>query len=190
LAQGGCEELDWGLRALAHGYRTVLAPGVFAYHAGSPRPASILPATPSLADGALDLRHPDGRSRAEALVDPVVLSGLRGRAEAAVVREAARARGWCLEASRVARAPASDSVVQFVLAAGGDRATARGHYLGATMDVALRPSRVIGALHDLIGLPPSKVTIFDGGLHGDLLMAEAAGRGIPVVDARSYPETL
>ena len=49
---------------------------------------------------------------------------------------------------------------------------------------------MIGALHDLIGLPPLKVTIFDGGRHGDLLMAEAVGCGVPVVDARSYPETL
>jgi GT2 family glycosyltransferase len=222
----GTEELDWGLRARSQGYRTVLAPGVFAYHAARPPSTAIL-ATPPLADRALELRHPGGRPSAEAVLDRTIFGGLRVRAEAAVVREAARARGWSLEASRVARPPASEGTVQFTITPGDHGPTVRGRYLGATMDVALRPAApspagaagavaapaalgvpgaprspaaagsaasavpgVIGTLHDLIGLPPSTVTIFDRGPQGELLMAEAVGRGVSVLDARSYPETL
>jgi hypothetical protein len=203
----GPEELDWGLRARSQGYRTVLAPGVFACHPAR-LPSTAIRPTASLADRALELRHPGGRPSAEAVLDPVVFDGLRTRAEAAIVREAARARGWSLEASRVERPPANEGTVQFTLTPGEPGATVRGRYLGATMDVPLRAGAsavtasggtaiaaggsvgVIGTLHDLIGLPPSSVTIFDRGPQGESLMAEAVGRGIAVLDARSYPETL
>jgi GT2 family glycosyltransferase len=195
FGRGYCEEVDWCLRAKALGYRNVLSPSTFVYHAG--RASSE--GTGMLARGQttvwanekiVDLRHPAYRSDIEAFLQSRGLDELQRRAEACVVREAARSLGYSLEVTGLVRPRPDDGLVRFVVPPDGDGLVAVGNYLGATTCVHLNGQGVIAGLGNLLGTRPRSVTLFDRGRHGDLIAKEAADHGISVVDVRMYPEKI
>lgn len=195
FGRGYCEEVDWCLRAVEAGYRNVLAPSAFVYHAGrgSTASAGLLPAghtTVWANERIVDLRHPGYRTSIESFLAGGGCEVVWQRAQDAIVRAGARARGYSLEVTALARPRRDHDAVRFLVSCSSSGGEARGEYLGATTRYELNGLGTIPGLAAVLGTPPERVTLFDRGRHADVVAEEAARLGIATVDARPYPETI
>lgn len=85
FGRGYCEENDWSLRSTALGYRCVLAPGVFAFHAGrgSNEAAGLVgrgETSVPINETIIDLRYPEYRRQVAAWLASGVLHQLHTEA--------------------------------------------------------------------------------------------------------------
>jgi GT2 family glycosyltransferase len=195
FGRGYCEEVDWCLRAAEAGYRNVLAPSTFMYHAGRGSTSSTGmveqgQTTVWANEKIVDLRHPGYRASIEAFLAGGSCDALRRRAEECLVREAARTHGYSVEITATDRPSRDDGGVRFVVSSTGEGHVASGRYLGATTRYQLNGAGTIRGLEAILGLPPQKVTVYEQGPHGDGVVEEAAREGIPTVNARVYPECI
>ena len=114
FGRGYCEEVDWCRRAAERGWTNVLAPNVFVYHmgSGSNRDAGLLrpgEQTVHVNEDIVDRRHPDYRDIVAAWEADGSFAALVATATTMLVRDAARRRGFVLEATWLSRARAGDS---------------------------------------------------------------------------------
>jgi GT2 family glycosyltransferase len=193
FGRGYCEEIDWSRRSLARGYRVTLAPSAFVYHMGSASTIETgipldehqsVPANERL----IDHRYPNFRTKVveyafSGVTDRMVETGSRR-----IVAQAARERGYTVEASWFA--PGEDSgEVHFAIDPEGQSRELTGTHLGFTSTMTVGAS-ILATLEELTGRLPSRVVLQDHGAQTDALFQEARARSIDVVDVRTYPQRV
>ena len=118
FGRGYSEEIDWCLRSHTLGYKSVLAPSCFVYHAGS----GITKVEGSIGDGdrtvdahqaIIDQRYPLYVSQLIALPASSIIDGMRERGLRRIIISAARERGYRLETSRLNQHAGDHDVVRF-----------------------------------------------------------------------------
>jgi GT2 family glycosyltransferase len=193
FGRGYCEEIDWSQRSKALGYRNTMAPAAFVYHMGN---ASTIEAGIALdVEGSvptnerlIDHRYPDFRSK----VVEYAFSGMPERLVAAgslrLVAQAARERGYVVEASWFAPGDNAGEV-NFAIDPEGTSRELTGAHLGFTATITAGPS-ILGTLEDLTGRLPSRVVVQDHGVQTSELLQEARARSIDLVDIRTYPQRV
>jgi hypothetical protein len=194
FGRGYCEEVDWCQRGIALGYRSVLAPSAFVYHIGnaSTRAEGLLARGHTSVwshERVVDMRHPDYRRRVEAFGTSHVMGELCARGTRRIVVCAAREWGYSVEASWLRRTP-SDLQVRFVVEPDGRRPLVTGRFQGFTVEIPVQDTEVLATVADLVGRPPSRVSVFERGVIADRLAGEAGERGMPFADQRPYPERV
>jgi GT2 family glycosyltransferase len=188
--KGYCEESDWSLRSLAHGWRVVLAPGVFVYHQGrgSTLEAGLVSGGHSTVpenEAIIDLRYPLFRSQIDAFLSSDLLPTAIRDGSRRIVADAARQFGWQLDLSWLAPSSADPfRVVCSVDPSGPSRA--RAVFRGFTCDVPIRDDESVpAALVRFFGGEPTRVGIKERGVLASRLFAEFGG-----VDDYRYPERV
>ena len=186
FGRGYSEEIDWCLRSHGLGYRSVLAPSCFVFHAGSG-----VNKVEGLVGGAGDLAHAH-----QAIIDAVIPSMARrsvrtgrllfrvnwkDRGLRAMVLGRARERGYRLDVGWLSARPGDEHSVRFVIAPEGENLRVRGSYLGFEATFEIGPEGVLQTLQDLVGSPPFEIRIHDRGTNAqDLTSVIDHPGGIPV----------
>jgi GT2 family glycosyltransferase len=193
FGRGYCEEIDWSQRSQALGYRITMAPSAFVYHMGN---ASAIEAGIPLDEHRsvpanerlIDHRYPDFRTK----VVEYAYSGMQERLVEAgsrrLVAQAARERGYVVEASWFAPGDDSDEV-HFAIDPEGPSRELTGTHLGFTATITVGAS-ILGTLEELTGRLPSRVVVHDHGAQTSELLQQAPARSIDVVDTRPYPQRV
>jgi GT2 family glycosyltransferase len=192
FGRGYCEEIDWSQRSKALGYRITMAPSAFVYHMGN---ASTIEAGIALDihrsvpanERLIDHRYPAFRSKVKEYADSGMPERLVDAGSGRLVAQAARERGYIVEASWFARGDSGD--VTFVIDPEGPSHELTGTHLGFTATMKPGPS-ILGTLEDLTGRLPSRVVVQDHGAQTRELLQEARARSIDVVDLRTYPQRV
>lgn len=216
FGRGYGEEVEWCCRATAAGLAHVLAPGAFAYHAGSATNVAegVLgkgERSVHVNDAIVDLRHPGYREELARFTAADPLREVRGRAVRRLVTDAARARGVVVEASWLGRpATEGDSRVRVTVApdaaalvapdgagrpAAGSGAVPVVAPVLAEVDgwqllVPVGPEGVLAAVAGLLGRSADEVRIRDRGPTSSLLAVEAAQAGVRLRNLARYPERV
>jgi GT2 family glycosyltransferase len=192
FGRGYCEEIDWSQRSKALGYRITMAPSAFVYHMGN---ASTIEAGIALDihrsvpanERLIDHRYSDFRSKVKEYADSGMPERLVNAGSWRLVAQAARERGYIVEASWFARGDSGE--VTFVIDPEGPSHELTGTHLGFT--ATTKPGRsILSTLEDLTGRLPSRVVVQDHGARTRELLEEARARSIDVVDLRTYPQRV
>lgn len=191
--RGYCEEVDWSLRAKALGFRAVLAPGTFVFHAGrgSTLSAGLVTRYQTSVgehESIVTFRYPSYPSELQEFVEADALAPLRERAGRAIVLGAARRWGYAIEASWFQHRRA-ESGVRFTMKPDGRTPKVVGRFCGFRMELTLTDDELPDALSQRIGRPPEHVTLRDRGRTSSRLAA-ADWDGAPIFDRRAYPERV
>jgi GT2 family glycosyltransferase len=194
FGRGYCEETDWSRRSLAAGFRLILAPGAFVYHAGggSTEAAGMISAghtTVPENEAVIDLRYPEFRAEVGAFVTSGPLHSLWETATSALVASQITRGGYELDLSVYDRQePVDGNRARVELGPAGPvvTASARGFSHRSVLPGADLPAE----LRAVFGALPRRARVYD-----QTLAARQAGQalvdaGVPVVDHRSYPETV
>lgn len=195
FGRGYSEEIDWCLRSHALGYRSVLAPSCFVYHAGSG-----VNKVEGLVGGAnrlmhahqaiIDSRYPLYSSQIDGYWASSIPGALQERGRRAIVLDAARQDGYSLEAGWVESRLADGERVRFAITPDADVGVIVGSYLGFHCRFDIGPEGVLPTLTSLVGGPPAEVNIHDRGSGtGELLAAVKAG-ACTVVQSPGYNERV
>ena len=194
FGRGYCEEVDWSRRAMALGYRNLLAPSTFVFHYGgaSTRAAGLLVGegtTVAEHERIVNFRHAGYQDEVEAFERSAPLAPLVARASRLIVLAAARRWGYRVEATAIRTTGAAG--VPFLVPPVGERLVASGHYGGYVTEIAVAagadPAVTITAA---VGTAPDQVIILDRGPNSDRLAAAAWGPGVTVEDRHMYPERV
>jgi GT2 family glycosyltransferase len=193
FGRGYCEEIDWSQRSKALGYRITMAPSAFVYHMGN---ASTIEAGFALDafrsvpanERLIDHRYPDFRSRVVEYADSGMAERLVEAGSRRLVVEAARERGYVVEASWFPPGDEADEV-NFTIDPDGAVRGVTGTYLGFTAAITVGSS-ILGSLEEVTGRLPSRVIVQDQGARAGELLEEARARSIDVVDIRTYPQRV
>lgn len=194
FGRGYCEEVDWSRRAIALGYRNLLAPSAFVFHYGgaSTRAAGLLVGdgtTVAEHERIVDFRHPGYRADVEAFQRSAPLAPLVVQASRAIVLAAARRWGYrvVVTSIRTTNGPG----VPFLAFPDTPRLVLTGHYAGFATDIAVDDGAdPASRLLEVLGRPPNRVTVLDRGRSSDRLAGAAWGPGVPVDDDHAYPERV
>lgn len=171
-------EVDWCQRSHSMGYRSVLAPTCFVYHAGS----GVEEAEGIIGDGyrtanahqaIIDDRYPQYRSQLLASFSSSMIDGLRERANRQIITCGAREKGYRLEASRLHQNADDRDVVRFRIDPTGDVAVITATYEGFEQSFAVTEGGVLQTVENLIGKSPDEIRIFDRGRFAQDLEADA-----------------
>jgi len=192
FGRGYCEETDWSRRCLAAGYRLVLGPGSFVYHAGggSTVEAGLLApgdTTVPANERIIDLRYPGFRSDVDTFYSSGVLQDLQRQAVDTIITNAVERRGFDVA---VGLRPATvdldaDSPVRVDLVLDGEHAVATVDALGFT-DTTWGPALDVAAgLRSRFGVP-NTVDLFDVGPWA-WRTAELLAAGGDISQHRNYP---
>ncbi|MGH9283329.1 MAG: glycosyltransferase family 2 protein, partial [Acidimicrobiales bacterium] len=155
FGRGYCEETDWSRRSLARGYRIVLGPSAFVYHAGRGSTlAAGLVAGGHTSDPAkeriIDLRYPDFRRSVYDFLDSGVLEVTRTMALRRILADAARDFGYSVHLGWIDRVPSDTDMVRCMVDAGpagpGVEASWRGFRVGVEVDPAAPAAGIRRAL--------------------------------------------
>jgi hypothetical protein len=174
FGDGGEHALDWSARAAALGYRCALAPSVFVSSRRWRRP-------PSAPRHVTEIRH---RSAATPAPAPDALDRCRAESTKAVIRGAAARHGYRLEAGWFKSSGGGDLVVSVTPA--GPCPVLSVEFGGFALEVALPPDDVVGAVLDLMGVPPTRVRVSEQGRFADDLATGSWGAR-PAVERLPYP---
>jgi GT2 family glycosyltransferase len=193
--RGYCEETDWTLRARAAGYRILLTPGVFAYHEGN---VSMLDAgvlrdgeiTVDAHEALIDERYPDFRRQVEEFAESEVLDRAAARAVRAVVRRAARERGYEVEVGWLTHRRPGGSVPFCQINPSDTAAHIEAYHLGFSQWVYFDDGDGPKAIRDYFGIDPSRVIIRDIGDQADLVERTFRDAGVPVERQVVYPQAV
>jgi len=152
-----------GLRSHTMGYRSVLAPSTFVYHAGAASRRSRV----SLATATRSFTHTRRSSISATLSTP--RSSLRSRPRASstgctsvglrrIVISAARQQGYRLETSRLHQQPDEVSVVRFRIDPDGSGPTIKAAYEGFETDFTVGEGGVLSTVTSIVGQPPREIS--------------------------------
>lgn len=196
FGRGYSEEIDWCLRSHTMGYRSVLAPSTFVYHAGS----GITKAEGLIGDSdrtvaahqaIIDHRYPLYTSQLIALSASSIIDGMHERGLRRIILSAAHQQGYRLETSRLHQQPGDMSVVRFRIDPEGSGPTIKAAYEGFEADFAVGEGGVLATVNAIVGRPPDEVRIFDRGRVSSELEAEVgASDAIPVLHRSPYRERV
>jgi len=196
FGRGYSEEIDWCLRSHTMGYKSILAPSCFVYHAGS----GITKVEGLVGDGdhtvaahqaIIDQRYPLYISQLIALPASSILDGMRERGLQRIMISAARERGYRLEASRLNQNADERDVVRFRIDPEGDTLTISAAFEGFEAQFAVGEGGALPTVQSIVGQPPAEIRIFDRGRASKELEAEAARSGAtPVLNRAPYRERV
>jgi GT2 family glycosyltransferase len=190
FGRGYSEEIDWCLRSHTMGYKSILAPSCFVYHAGS----GITKAEGLVGDGdrtvaahhaIIEHRYPLYISQLIALPASSILDGMRERGLQRIIISAARERGYRLETSRLNQNADELDVVRFRIDPEGDAPTIIATFEGFEAQFAVGEGGALPTVQSIVGQPPTEIRIFDRGRTGKDLEAEAARSGASAVLIRA-----
>jgi GT2 family glycosyltransferase len=196
FGRGYSEEIDWCLRSHTMGYKSILAPSCFVYHAGS----GITKAEGLVGDGdrtvaahqaIIEQRYPLYISQLLALPASSILDGMRERGLQRIIISAARERGYRLETSRLNQNADELDVVRFRIDPEGPAPTIIAAFEGFEAQFAVGEGGALPTVQSIVGQPPTEIRIFDRGRAGKDLEAEAARSGAAAVLVRApYSERV
>jgi hypothetical protein len=178
FGRGYSEEIDWCLRSHTLGYRSVLAPSCFVYHAGS----GITKAEGIIGDGdrimhahqaIIDDRYPLYRSQLIALSASSIIDGMCERGLRRIILSAARRDGYRLETSRLHWRPGDVNVVRFWIDPEGAAPVIAAAYEGFETSFSVGEGGVLPTVEAIVGQPPREIRIFDRGPRSNEIEAEA-----------------
>jgi GT2 family glycosyltransferase len=182
FGRGYSEEIDWCLRSHTMGYRSILAPSCFVYHAGS----GITKAEGLIGDGdrtvdahqaIIDQRYPLYVSQLIALSASSILDGMRERGLRRILTSAAREKGYRIETSRLNQHARDHDIVRFRIDPDGDALMITATFEGFEAQFAVGEGGVLPTVESIVGQPPREIRIFDRGNASKELEAEAARSG-------------
>jgi GT2 family glycosyltransferase len=182
FGRGYSEEIDWCLRSHTLGYKSILAPSCFVYHAGS----GITKAEGLIGDGdrtvvahqaIIDQRYPLYLSQLIALPASSILDGMRERGLRRIIISAAREKGYRLETSRLNQNAGDLDVVRFRIDPDGTAPAIIAAFEGFEAHFPVGEGGTIPTVESIVGRPPSEIRIFDRGRASKDLEAEAARSG-------------
>jgi GT2 family glycosyltransferase len=193
FGRGYCEETDWSLRSVRHGYRLTLALGTFVYHAGrgSNVEAGLVTGDQTTVpenEAIIDLRYPLFRWQLRAFW----ASGLLGQAQHAaigrIVSDAGRQFGYSIEVGWLPRVSADDSSVRVQVSPDG-QPVVRASFLGFSHDLPVdEGTELLSAVRRFFGTDPKAVYVQDRGAHAAAL-AQALG-GLVHERRTAYPSRV
>ena len=196
FGRGYSEEIDWCLRSHTMGYKSVLAPSCFVYHAGS----GITKAEGLIGDGdrsvdahqaIIDQRYPLYTSQLIALSASSIIDGMRERGLRQIVVSAARQNGYRLETSRLHQRPDDVDVVRFRIDPDGSAPVITAAYEGFETAFAVGEGGVLPTVESIVGQPPLEIWIFDRGRVSLEIEAEVGESGeIPLLHQSPYRERI
>ena len=196
FGRGYSEEIDWCLRSHTMGYRSVLAPSCFVYHAGS----GITKAEGLVGDGdktvhahqaIIDQRYPLYTSQLIALEASSIIDDMRERGLRRIIISAAGQKGYRLETSRLHQQPDEVDVVRFRIDPDGSSPTITAAYEGFETTFAVGEGGVLTTVESIVGQPPREIRIFDRGRVSHELEAEVGvSNAIPVLHRSPYRERV
>ncbi len=196
FGRGYSEEIDWCLRSHTLGYRSVLAPSCFAYHAGS----GITKAEGLIGDGdrtvnahqaIIDQRYPLYVSQLIALSASSIVDGMRERGLRRIIISAARQHGYRLETSRLHQQPRDLDVVRFRIDPDGLSPMITATFKGFQTSFAVGEGGVLATVESIVGQPPREIRIFDRGEVSQEIEADVVTSGvIPVLHRSPYQERV
>lgn len=197
FGRGYCEETDWSRRCIDAGWRLVLAPSVFVYHAGrrSTLEAGLLSSgETTVADNEriIDHRYPHFRNAVAQFIRSGVVQHVHDRGMSALMRGAARRHGLVVEVSNLPRAADEDGPVHAQIKAGeyglGIELRYRGFHIGVPLESA---ADAPGLLHRLFSSStPTTVTLRDTVPSARAVVQVLASNGYGLKDLASYPECV
>lgn len=190
FGRGSAEEIDWCLRSHSMGYRSVLAPSCFVYHAKGGMTAAeshigdgdpIVPAQQAIIDDRYPLYH----SQLLALFSSDVIDQICERARRQIIVCAARERGYRLEASQLHQNADDFDVARFRIDPIGDMPAITAAYEGFEESFAIGEDGVLSTIEKIVGKSPDEIRIFDRGQLAQDLEAEAERVGATRVARRT-----
>jgi GT2 family glycosyltransferase len=190
FGRGYSEEIDWCLRSHTLGYRSVLVPSCFVYHAGS----GITKAEGILGDGdrivhahqaIIDDRYPLYRSQLIALSASSIIDGMCERGLRRIILSAARRDGYRVETSRLHWRPGDVDVVRFRIDPDGAAPVITASYEGFETTFTVGEGGVLPTVEAIVGRPPREIRIFDRGPRSHEIEAEADRSGSTAVLRRA-----
>jgi hypothetical protein len=196
FGRGYSEEIDWCLRSHTLGYRSVLVPSCFVYHAGS----GITKAEGILGDGdrivhahqaIIDDRYPLYRSQLIALSASSIIDGMCERGLRRIILSAARRDGYRVETSRLHWRPGDVDVVRFRIDPDGGAPVITASYEGFETTFNVGEGGVLPTVEAIVGQPPREIRIFDRGPRSHEIETEASKSGSTAVLRRApYSERV
>jgi GT2 family glycosyltransferase len=196
FGRGYSEEIDWCLRSHTLGYKSVLAPSCFVYHAGS----GITKAEGIIGDGdrtvfahqaIIDQRYPLYISQLIALPASSIIDGMRERGLRQIIISAAREKGYRLETSRLNQHATDRDLVRFRIDPDWDSPMITAAYEGFEAQFAVGEGGTLPTVEAIVGQPPREIRIFDRGSASKELEAEAAHSGAtPILRRAPYRERV
>ncbi len=201
FGRGYCEEVDWCCRASAAGRRHVLATNTFVYHMGSAttRLAGLLAPgeqTVQVNEAIIDDRYPDYRRRVAAWEDAGGLHDVVSRGLRRLVTEAARVRGYRLDATwlpknpKDAYGPGLEDLVQMHVSPDGAAPLLQGCVDGFRIEIPVGTEGILAAVGAVVGVAPAEVRISDHGSVASQLEDGATLAGVKVARVIRYPERV
>lgn len=168
FGRGYSEEIDWCLRSHSLGYRSLLAPSCYVYHAGSGinKKEGLVGGTNQLMSAnhdIIDIRYPLYSAQIDGYWASSLPRDLGERGCRAVVTHGAREHGYRLDVGWLQRRPNDQRAVCFRVDPAGDRPVITGSYLGFEWSFSVESGDVLGTLDSVVGLPPQEVRIHDQG---------------------------
>jgi GT2 family glycosyltransferase len=195
FGRGYSEEIDWCLRSHAMGYRSVLAPSCFVYHAGSgiTKAEGIIgesDRTVDAHDAIINERYPLYRSQLTALAASNVIDGMCERGLRRIAIAAARQQGYRLETSRLHHLPSDVDLVRFRIDPDGPTAVITASYEGFEASFPVGEGGVLPTVEAIVGFPPQEIRILDRGRQSDELESAAVQSAKTPVRRAPYRERV
>lgn len=193
FGRGYCEETDWTLRSKAGGYRIVLAPGVFVYHAGrgSTLAAGLLgegESTVPANEAIIGLRYPLFRGQVEAFLNSSTLDELHLWGASVIIQSAARQRGYRVDVGSLPRTAGAVDEVRVSMNVQGT-GTPVAHYRGFSNALIGAGAADLDAVVAFFGgQEPDEVVLHEAGSRGASSLRNR--EGVRVVDRVTYPERV
>ena len=193
FGRGYSEEIDWCLRTHIDGYRSVLALSCFVYHAGSGinKAEGLIGGDDRLVQAhqaIIDTRYPLYMSHVDTFMASELPQKSSERAVRAIVVQAARERGYCVDVGWLAHRDGNELDVRFVVEPDGPVRALRGFYAGFEYRQEYEGG-ALQALEEIVGTPPREVRLRDQGPHSEAVVQEVSRTMIPVRPAR-YQERV
>jgi GT2 family glycosyltransferase len=183
FGRGYCEETDWSLRGLAAGYRNVLAPGTFVYHAGrgSSLEAGLVTREHTSVpenEAIIDMRYPLFRAQVGAFAASGILDQARLHGVAAILRRAGAEVGYTIDAGWLPASETDKELVRCTVAPDGMGGSITMDYLGFSHVIddadAFRTSETLKEFFG--GRAPTAVNLRDRGALSSALQSDFAGQ--------------
>jgi GT2 family glycosyltransferase len=200
FGRGYCEEVDWCCRSTAAGWSHVLATNTFVFHMGSAttRLAGLLAPgehTVQVNEAIIDERHPGYRRRVALWESWSGLPMAIDRAQWRLVADAAKERGYVLEATWLPKNYSIETaglrdVVQVVVSPDGSGPLVQAHVDGFRVTIPVGHEGILQAVGDFLGIGPTEVRISDHGSVASQLEDAARRAGVRVERVVRYPERV
>jgi len=163
FGRGYSEEIDWCLRSHAAGFRSVLCPSCFVYHAGSgvTRAEGMIEGVDNLVDAhqaIIDERYPLYRSQVTAWLASSIPNGLRERGLQHLLVTASRQLGSRVDATQ-STIDAEDDLVCFGIDPSQPAWVLVASFKGFSMNFPVGEGGVLATVEAITGRPPSSVRI-------------------------------